>query len=414
MGLMPLERILKPEPPEQPEASLPEPAKASAPSLKNPPKPVNPIPYARKARPKRRHLWIFLSFLVIVVAPASVTYWYLNERAVDQFTSTLGFTVRQENVASPIDLLGGLTSLGSSSSTDTDILFEFIQSQQLVELVDAKLDLVALYSKPENDPIFSFKPDGAIEDLVSYWGKMVKVYYNSKVGLIEVNVLAFDPNDAKMIAEEIFEQSSVMINDLSAIAQADTTKFSREELETSEARLKKARLAISKFRADNQMVDPNSDLQGQMGLLISLQQRLADAFIELDLLKSVARSGDPRIEQSERKITVIQARIQNERAKLGTDVDGNSAFSSLVGEFEELKVDLDFAERTYLSSLSAYDGAVAEARRKSRYLAAYVKPTLAESAQNPKRITLLSLIGFFLFLIWAIFVLVIYSVKDRR
>jgi capsular polysaccharide transport system permease protein len=414
MGHLPLECILESETPKDSAASPPAPVKANAPSLKNPPKPVKPIPYARKARPKRRHFWIFLSFLVMVVAPASTTYWYLTERAVDQYTSTLGFTVRQENVSSPVDLLGGLTTLGASSSTDTDILFEFIQSQQLVELVDAKLDLVKLYSEPENDPIFSFKPDGSIEDLVGYWGKMVKVYYNSKVGLIEVNVLAFNPMDARNIAEEIFEQSSLMINDLSAIAQADTTKFSREELDKAEARLKAARLAISRFRADNQMVDPNSDLQGQMGLLSSLQQRLADAFIELDLLKSVARTGDPRIEQSQRKITVIKARIQDERAKLGTDVDGGSAFSSLVGEFEELKVDLDFAERAYLSALSAYDGAVAEARRKSRYLAAYVKPTLAESAQNPKRITLLSLISFFLFLAWAIFVLVIYSVKDRR
>ena len=60
------------------------------------------------------------------------------------------------------------------------------------------------------------------------------------------------------------------------------------------------------------------------------------------------------------------------------------------------------------------DQALAEARRKSRYLAAYIRPTLAEASKYPKTIELLAITGFVLMAIWGIGVLIYYSVRDRR
>ncbi len=77
-------------------------------------------------------------------------------------------------------------------------------------------------------------------------------------------------------------------------------------------------------------------------------------------------------------------------------------------------MDLDFAEQSYVSALSTYDRSVAEARRKSTYLAAYVVPTRAERSEYPDRIVILALTGLFLFLIWSVMALVIYSIRDRR
>ena len=56
----------------------------------------------------------------------------------------------------------------------------------------------------------------------------------------------------------------------------------------------------------------------------------------------------------------------------------------------------------------------AEANRQSRYLAAYVKPTLAQEAEYPERAKLLLILGGFLMLLWVIGVLIYYSLRDRR
>jgi capsular polysaccharide transport system permease protein len=374
-------------------------------------------PVAGPARMRRRHWGVMLGFVLFVLAPSAAAGWYLWARAADQYASNVGFSVRKEESGSAVDIIGGLSQITGTSSTDTDILYEFIQSQELVARIDRQLDLRAIYSRPhETDPVFAFDPDGTIEDLVGYWSRMVRITYDSGTGLIQIQVLAFDPADAQKIAAALFEESSTIINKLSAIAREDTLRYTREDLEQAQEALKAAREAITEFRSRTQIVDPQADIQGQMGLLNTLQAQLAAALIELDLLRDTARPGDPRIDQAERRIAVIETRIQEERKKFGVGGQGpgGADYATLVAEFERLTVDREFAERSYLSALSAYDGAKAEAQRKSRYLAAYVEPTLAERAEYPQRAVLLGLTALFLLLVWAIGTLIFYSIRDRR
>lgn len=381
--------------------------------------PMAPHP-AANAQLTRRHWGVLASLALLVVLPVLVSAWYLWTRAADQYASHVGFSVRTEEVGSAIELLGGVTSLSGSSSSDTDILYKFLQSQELVAAVDAQLDLRRIWATadPSVDPVFAYHGPGTIEDLRAHWQRKVAISYDSHSGLIDLRVLAFAPQDAQAIAHAVFEESSAMINALSALAREDAIGYAREELSQAEARLKTARLALNTFRNRTQIVDPSIDAQGQMGLLTTLQAQQAEAMIELDLLRETTRAGDSRILQGERRITVIEARIAEERRKLGLgsragEADGR-VFADLVGEYETLVVDLEFARQSYTAALAAFDAARNEARRQSRYLAAHVQPTLAEQAEYPQRVLVLGLIALFAVLFWSSCVLVGYALRDRR
>lgn len=399
------------QPADTPPASAAAPPAAGKPKVKL----ITVAPAARPARLQRRHVFILTSFVLCVLLPVLGIGIYLYGFAADQYASRVGFTVRTEKTESAMEILGGLTSLSSASSSDTDILYQFIQSQELVRAIDQDLDLRAMYRKPADDPVFTLPADARIEDLVEYWKKMVRIYYDPGTGLMEIEVRAFDPADAQAIASDLFRRSSDMINSLSAVAREDTTRYAREELDEAIARLKETRQALTEFRNSTQIVDPMVDIQGQMGLLTSLNAQLADQLIELDILMESAGDGDPRVAQSRLKIDKIEKRIAQERQKLGVaSGDNGSSYADLVGRFESLQVDREFAERAYVSALSAYDTAVAEARRQSRYLAAYVEPTLAETPLYPQRAVLLLVASFLLFGVWSIVVLIYYSLRDRR
>jgi capsular polysaccharide transport system permease protein len=136
----------------------------------------------------------------------------------------------------------------------------------------------------------------------------------------------------------------------------------------------------------------------------------------MDLLRETTTQNDPRLAQAQRRVDVIESRISAERDKMGITggaVEGD-AFAELVGEYEGLAVDREFAEQSYLASLATYDAALAESRRKSRYLAAHILPTTAETARFPERGVIFALVSLFLFLAWTILILVAYSLKDRR
>ncbi len=119
---------------------------------------------------------------------------------------------------------------------------------------------------------------------------------------------------------------------------------------------------------------------------------------------------------AQRRIDVIRARISEERAQFGTTTNASEteAYAALLAEFEALSIDLEFTQESYLAARAAHEAARAEAQRQTRYLANYIAPTLAETAEYPKRAQVAALTGGFLFLGWAILALTFYALRDRR
>lgn len=387
---------------------------------RNAPKVVEVAPIAPPASMRRRHWGLVFSFLMFVLVPVIASAWYLWERAVDQYASTAAFTVRQEQGSGASDFLTGFAAQvgGTGGSSDTAILYEFIQSPRLVSLIDEKFDLEGHYSAHwDQDPIFSLTKDPTLEDLVDYWGSIVTVSYNEGSGLMELRVLAYTPDVARDIAAEIIVLSQDVINSLNAQARNDTIQYAEAELVTSQERLRQARSALTLFRTRTQLVDPETDLAGRLGVVNTLQQQLAEAFIEYDLLVLSTSDTDPRVQQAARRIEVIRDRLAEERSNVANG-DGSTAegedYPTLLAEYEGLLVDRQFAEENYRASLAAVDVARANAARQSRYLAAFVEPTLPETAEYPKRLTMLGFVTLFLVLAWTILALIYYSVRDSR
>jgi capsular polysaccharide transport system permease protein len=244
---------------------------------------------------------------------------------------------------------------------------------------------------------------------------MTKIGYDGGAGILEVEVRAFDADSAVILAEEMFAQSSAMINDLSTQARSDATSYAQDDLEVAVARLKSARRTLAEFRNQTQIIDPAADIQGQMGVLTSMQTQLTQALISRGLLELSATKTDPRLVQLNLKIGVIEKQIDIQRGKFGLgDGENGEALAQLMGRYEELSVEVEFAEQSYLQALDALDNANGEARRQSRYLAAHIKPTHADRPEYPRKILLTMLVAFFSFFGWIILVMVYYSLRDRR
>jgi capsular polysaccharide transport system permease protein len=357
------------------------------------------------------------SFVLMVVLPLGAMAAYLWLRAEDQFEASLGFSVRREEAPAPAALLGAFTGFSPQGASDADVLYAYLDSQDLVARIDAALDLRNVYSGPrERDPVFAFDPSGTIEDLARYWRRMTRVAYDPGTALIELRVRAFDAASAQAIAEAVLAESTALVNSLSEAARDDATRHAEADLAEAVAALSDAREKLTAFRAETQIVDPGADLQGRMGLIAELQARLADELIRVDLLELRTQGGDPRLNEGRQVTEAIEARIAAERRRLGAGgLDINEQdYARTLSEFSRLSVDLEIAEEAYAAARTARDLARAEARRQSRYLAAHIRPTLAERATAPDRALIVAVAGFFLFLGWALLALVYYSLRDRR
>lgn len=381
--------------------------------------PEQAAPLARRASMKRRHWGLMFSFILLVLLPLGGIGYYLWVQAKDQYASTAAFSVRSEESGGASEVLGGVLSFGGTGTgVDSDILYEFVQSQEIVQTIDAQLDLRAHYSVHwDTDKAFSIWPEATLEEMVWFWQRILRISYDQPTGLIELRVLAYDPNVAQQVAQAIVRESQDMINALSDQAREDAMGYARADLEEALRDLKIAREALTEFRTRTRIVDPEADIQGRMGVMNNLQQALAEALIEYDLLGASVSDSDPRRRNAQRRIEVIRERIAAERQTFASDSTELGAvgedYPTLIAEFESLSVDRQFAEENYRAALTALDVARDNAARQSRYLATYIKPTLAQSSEYPRRYVLLGLAALFLVMLWSILALIYYSIRDR-
>lgn len=382
-----------------------------------PPLMVSVRPPAQTARLKKRHRGLMLSMFLIIILPVLMTALYLMVLAEDQYASKVGFTIRQEETGGATDLMGGLSSmLGGAAQGHADLLFEYLQSQEIVEGVNREFGLLDHYSETwPTDPLFSLWPSATIEDLLWFWARMVRITYDKSTGLMLVEVRARDPASAQELAQMIVAESERMINRLNETARSDTTRYAEADLESALTRLRAAREELAEFRARTQIVDPQADIQGRMGVLTNLQQQLAGALVDQDLLLQTIDATDPRLRQVQRRIEVVRNRIREERemfAEQDVTVDGTD-YPRLIAQFEGLQVDQAFAEATYQAALIALDAARSNASRQNLYLAKFIQPTLAQRAQYPKAVQIVSLVFLFMTLLWGVLALIYYSLRDK-
>lgn len=405
--------------PAKPAAPAPNPAPAAA-KPAPPAAPVAPAvkmhPVAGPAKLKRRHYGLMLSFVALVVVPCLIGAFYLFAMAQDQYASRAGFTIRQEDGNSASSILGGLSFLtGASQGVNAGVLHEFMQSQTMMEKVDARVDLREHFSQGwPYDPVYSIWEDATKEELFSFWNRVLRLSYDSASGLIDVQVHALDPDTAQNIAQVILEESQIMINQLNETARRDAMSNADRELDTAVAQLRDAREKLTVFRATTRIVDPVADIQGRLGVVSNLQQQLAQALVEYDMLDPSTRADDPRRALLNRTINVIRNRIEEERNFFGNqDAATEDTYPEMIAQYEGLRVDMEFAERNYTAALAAKQAAISNASRQSLYLAAYIPPTLAEESEYPERFTLLAMIIGFTLLAWSTVALIYYSLRDR-
>jgi len=371
---------------------------------------------APPARARLRHWLAGLGFFLFVVLPTLAAAAYLAVTAADRYASRVAFSIRSNQTAAPMEFLGAITQFGNSSIlTDGQVLYDYIRSQQIVEAVRSRLPIEAYFNRAPQDWVFSLGEDQPVEDLVDYWNRVVDVGLDPATGILTVEVRAFDAREARAVATEILAASADLVNRLTETAREDAVRHAAVELESAEQRLRTIRSRLRQFRDIEQEVDPSQNARVAIGLVASLEEELSQTRVQLELLRGALDESSPRITLLQRRVDSLQARIAAERTRLGSGLgqSGQRALSEVVGEFEELVVDREFAEQSYTLALATYQQAQAEARRRHRYLAAHIEPTLSEEPEYPDRVLLVLTVFLLSLAGWSILTLGAWNLRDR-
>lgn len=363
-----------------------------------------------------------ISFVLFVIIPVGLIAAYYLGIAKDRYAVESKFAIRSPGSAAPTDLLGIVSSVSTASSTTSDsyILVDFIESRDLVDRLEERLDLRKIYSKTPSDPLMRLDRDSTKEDIVEYLGRFISVYFDTSSTILTLEVQAFTPEDAQRMSAAILEICDELVNRISERSRKDTMRSAEVEVARIEGLLNEHREKIAAFRQSQQEIDPAASAGQQIELLGALEGQIASARARLGALEGVLDKDSPSVKNLSRQISAMEQEVQNQRAKMGTGIVGNGAvagsavtLTSQIGVYEDLIVDLDFLQRAYFTALASREAARIEADRSQRYLAAFVQPTLPEKSLYPKRAQNISIFTAFAIMLWAIGVMLVYLVREH-
>jgi capsular polysaccharide transport system permease protein len=369
------------------------------------------------ARPRRRRGPLFISMLVCVVLPALLTAAYYSVVAADRYVASAGFAVRGMDAGGGGDLLGAFTGLASTGSTTSDsyILLKYLKSRDLIERLQAHVDLRAVYSRPEADFWARLGDSEDIEHLVDYWSGRIHTTFDNTAGIITFEVEAFTAQDAYDIARLALEFSKDLVNELSLKARSDAVAFADAEVDRAETRLATALEQLRLFRQHENSIDPAANAQLQLELIGGLERQLIDLRARMAALQGHVNADSPTLRTLERQAAALQTQIEERRAAMSSDslAQGENSLTAQLSIYETLAVERDFAQKAYASALSSLEAARAEAGRQQRYIAVYSNPAIPQYPLYPRRtVNTLVLIAAFL-VIWGIAALITTAVKDH-
>ena len=173
--------------------------------------------------------WRLIFGLVIVPLALAVIYYAFF--AADRFVSTAQVVVREEgsNAASAMPGLSTLlTGANPASREETLYLRQFIISNDMMQVLEDRLQWVEHYRQQRSDVFFLLRNGASREDLLKFYERMVVATYDETTGLLTVEVQALEPEMSKRMLTTILDVSESFVNEMSHGIAREKMKFAKK------------------------------------------------------------------------------------------------------------------------------------------------------------------------------------------
>jgi capsular polysaccharide transport system permease protein len=324
--------------------------------------------------------WLPILFVLCFVLPTLVGAVYFGLIASDRYVTEARFAIRQAIGASEKGSGGSDASssdgAGQMVSQDRLITREYILSRPMLETLEAQLPLRAWFSSDSIDYFSRFDAEKPIEKFLRYWRRRVTVSSEPSSGIMSVSVEAFDRDQSLAIAQAVMKEAERMVNDLTVKEQMSRIRIAMRDLRNRQGVLDAqkandvnlkivAELRASRITLASQLAIGQRDLGPDSRRILDIKQQIKDL--------------DDNI-----------ARI--ERQSAGSDPEQKQLLSDALIRFEALENDRKNAEKYYQQVLMASERARIIAARQIEFFSPIVQPVRAESALEPRRMLMISLI----------------------
>lgn len=353
-------------------------------------------------------------FVFTVLVPTLLAALYFGVVASDVYISESRFVVRSPQRQNQTGLGALLQGSGfSRSQDDTYSVHDFFRSRDALKQLQDKLQIKRAFTHGDIDFVNRFpgieRWDDSFEALYRHYLKHVGVEYDPVSSISVLRVHAYNAADANRINEALLEMGETLVNNMNTRSRQDLIQSAQNEVKVAEDRAKSAATALSSFRSDRAVFDPERQSAIQLQSVARLREELLAAEAQLAQVSRVSPTN-PQIASLETRVQGLRSAIAEENARV---VGRDGGLSSKSPAYERFALERAFAERQLGVALAALDNARNEAARKQLYLERLVQPNLPDKALEPRRLRSVLTVLVIGLMLWGIVGLVLASVREH-
>jgi capsular polysaccharide transport system permease protein len=377
-----------------------------------------PLPEQAKASWSTR-----ISFLICVILPVMLAWVYYGYYASAQYVSEFRFVVTESDTAPVVSTSTAATSALAAAfgtpampgTTRNYMVPDYLVGMQGIRDVLAKLDVMAMYSRPDIDWWSRFDGTKPVERFEGYWRRQVTASYDQVTGLSICEVRAFSAEDAYRISSTLMELAERLINTIAKRVREEAIRNAEAEVTRAETRLKSIRAEMTTFRNKEGVIDPNTSVvTNNVTLAQTVRTLLTQQETELLALRKQKLSPNaPQIQAMQTKIQATKEQLATIEAEINTAKTGASSISEVVGKYEQLDLERQFAQNMVLSTMQSLEQVRASSLTQHIFVTPYVLPSTPTSATYPRRALSIATVGLAALFLWAIGLLVVRSIREH-
>jgi capsular polysaccharide transport system permease protein len=324
-------------------------------------------------------------FVLTVVVPTILAILYFGFFASNVYISESRFVVRSPDKQSTSGLGVLLKSTGFASAGDEIYAAEgYVLSRDALQALNRNNAFVRAFTAPSVSVFDRFGSSwggGSFESLYKYYKRKVEVEHDTTSSIVTMTVRAFTAQDARRINEQLLEMAEATVNKLNERGRQDLIRFGQREVGEARGRSLAAAMALSAYRNQAGVVDPEKQATVQIQMISKLQDELISTRTQLRELRAFA-PRNPQVEVLETRAKGLGLEIDEQ---LGLVAGGSKSLSSRAARYQRLFLDSQFADKQLASAMASLEEASNEARRKQAYVERIVSPNLPDEALEPRR-----------------------------
>ena len=340
--------------------------------------------------PRKSRFLGIAGFMLFFVLPTGFSGWYFFRHATPMYISEMKLALRRSDkpLVQGGEALAALFNTASvAPNQDAQLILSYVNSPEMLERMNAELDLRGHYSLSDADFYARLKPDASKQDFLSYWEWAVSAKLDAASGLLLVSVKAFTPEMTREIAMRLRRHCEHFVNRLNDRVRADSSVKARQELERAEERVKLASTGLEKFRRQHGMLDLSASASMHMGLVGALEGELVKARADLAVRERYIAPNTAEIRELQTRVDVLEKQLAREKERIASsDEQNRDTLGALAAEFENLSTEQRFANSQYNMALAAIESTRLQAETQTVYLVPVSDPQLPDEPLYPRRL----------------------------